>query len=277
MKPLSESFRTYIGKIYPFILFIFPFFSPVSEKAVKTSGIEFVEIPSGEFIFDHSYYYKFQNGLKCPVQDEKCRIKIKITGFSISRNPVSRKQWESVLGNVRFSPWEKMDLPACPECAAAGFSHDDTVDFLKALSLKDTGREDAYRLPTESEMIYLLGSCAGKCGEIRNTGTQFQFNTEVAYKNRFGFTVRPELSDSYIWTDDFASDSYLQDILLAGENPPYSDPRPKPSARFDYGRTLLSFSFTPDLFQIMRTGYSRSMVPSGKETLMYIVRKGKRK
>ena len=280
MKPLSESFlfrRTYIGKIYPFILFIFPFFSLVSEKAVKTSGIEFVEIPSGEFIFDHSYYYKFQNGLKCPVQDEKCRIKIKITGFSISRNPVSRKQWESVLGNIRFSPWEKKDLPSCPECAASGFSYDETVDFLKALSLKDTGKEDSYRLPSESEMIYLLSSCAEKCGEIRNTGMQFQFKTEGSYRNRFGFPVPTELSNSCFWTEDSASDSYLQDLLSSGEVPPYSDPRAKPSSRFSYGKMMLSYSYSSDLFQIMRMGYSKTMVPSEKETVIYAVRKGKKK
>lgn len=259
------------------VFLLFPLFPLISEKSGKTSGIEFMNIPAGEFIFDNSYYYKFHKDLKCPVKDEKCRMKIKISGFSIAKSPVTRRQWEYVFGNLRFSPWEKMDLPVCPECAAAGFSHDETVDFLKALSLKDTGKEDSYRLPTESEMIYLFGACAEKCGEIRNTGTQFQFSMEGDYKNRFSFPVRTELSDSYIWTEDFASDSYLQDILLLGEIPPYSDPRPKPSARFDYGRMLVSFSFTPDLFQIRRTGYSRSMVPSGKETLIYIVRKGKRK
>ncbi len=271
--------RIHQGTVFFMIVFIFSFFIlPLSaEKSEKTSGIEFLSIPSGEFTFDNSYYYKFQNGLKCPVKDEKCRIKIKITGFSISRNPVTRKQWESVFGNIRFSPWEKKDLPSCPECAASGFSHDETVDFLKEFSKKETGKEDSYRLPTESEMIYLLSSCAEKCGEMRSAGMQLQFKTEKSYRNRFGFPVGSELSNSYFWTEDYASDSYLQEMLSGSDNPSYSDPRPKPSARFDYGRMMLSYSFTPELFQISRMGYSKKMVPSERETMIYIVRKGKTK
>lgn len=266
-----------IMHLYIIFIFSFSFFPLSAQKDKKTSEVEFLNVPSGEFVFDNSYHYRFQNGLKCPVKDDRCRIKVKIAGFSISRKPVTRKQWESVFGNIKFSPWEKNDLPLCPDCAASGFSHDETLDFLKAFSKKDTGREDSYRLPSESEMIYLLSSCAGKCGEIRSTGMQLQFSTEDPYQNRFGFTVQKDIQNAYFWTEDYASDSYLQELLSAGQIPPYSDPRPKPLARFDYGRIMLSYSLTPEVFQISRMGYSKSMVPSEKETAMYIIRKGNRK
>jgi hypothetical protein len=258
------------------LIISFPIYAEASDSLAKT---EFIFIPPGEFTINNSYYFKFQTGAKCPVQDDNCRLKVSISGFSIAKYPVTRKKWESIFGKIKFSPWEKKEAPECPDCYASSFKYEDALDFIKELSKRETGKADSYRLPTESEMIYLLSSCVSECGEIISVSSQISFKLSGLYKNKFGFPMDVAKPNYYFWTEDSGSNYFLGDILSNpnAKKPPYLNPSPTASSQFNYGKMMLSFFLENDesYFRINRLGFSKNMIPDEKEIIILFVKKEK--
>lgn len=251
-------------------------------QSTNLSNLEWIKIPAGEFSFDNSYYFKFNETNK---ESKENKIKVKISPFSITKTPVKRIQWEKLLGEEKFAPWDEYEKK-CPECYAENLKYPDVILFLNKLSLKDFGKEGNYRLPTESEMYYLFSVCENNsCKEMKSMGGQMQITSSVNYKNKFGFLENKEdvLLNSgdysivgglppktkYIWTSDFPSNGYLSGLL--NEKSEYVNPKPTADSKFNYGKILLSLYLTEKSLQINRLGHSINMLPDNASVFFYIV------
>lgn len=244
-------------------IFLFAFISIFSQDvSQKSIGLEFIDIPSGEFSFDNSYYYQFHPSVKNTKNNNI--IKVKVSSYSISKNPITRKQWEELMAKEMFTPWEKEKLPDCPTCPAQGVSYLEIQEFLNRLSLKETGKQNMYRLPTESELLYLFSSANSQI-QWTGLGTSFRGESKLIYKNKF-ITMEEEGMKAYLWTGDYASQNYLEEFLQNDKlSLPIVDPIPKPTATFDYGRMLLQLSISKwedrYVLNINRSGYTINSAP----------------
>ncbi|HMV44036.1 MAG TPA: SUMF1/EgtB/PvdO family nonheme iron enzyme [Leptospiraceae bacterium] len=239
--------------------------------------LEFVKIRGGDFSFDYTYFYQFHSA-KSPNPEKK--ITVRISPFSITKYPITRQYWEKYMGNDFFTPWEKDKLPDCPECPAYGIFYQDAMLFIKKISLKETGREDSYRLPTESEMIYLVTSSEPKYEKILGFGTSMDVSFgKAGYKNLFNLPVNDEIMSGYVWTNDFASNNYLEEFLNA-ENLtlPIKDPNPKPISSFSYGKILFRFTYdkNENKMNLYRLSFTTSrMLPESEKVFLRFVKKEK--
>lgn len=263
-------------------LFVLSGVSVFGENA-NYSGIEFVKIPQGEFTFDNSYYYKFNHSR---VKRDSDHVTVRISSFSISRFPVKRLLWEKILGEEKFPPWSEYS-EKCPDCPAENLLFKDVMLFLDELSNKDFGKKGLYRLPTESELVYILCQCEkDSCGSLKSYGSQMEIRLKSGYKNKFGvetyfnssyqdeYTVevsRQKNKTIYFFTEDYPSNNYLGSVVDGKQV--VANPRPAPDKKFDYGRILLSFYKLNDRVQINRLGHSINMLPENSKVFFYIVKK----
>jgi serine/threonine protein kinase len=113
-----------------------------SGKTFKNSiGMEFVEIPAGEFMMGCSIL-----DFDCKAS-EKPRHKVKISqSFFIGKYEVTQKQWKTVMGD---NPSHFQECGG--DCPVDNRSWEDAQRFIEKLSVKD-GKK--YRLPTEAEWEY---------------------------------------------------------------------------------------------------------------------------
>ncbi|MBE7412348.1 MAG: hypothetical protein L6Q54_11355 [Leptospiraceae bacterium] len=272
-------------KITLFTLICFLFVSQTFAEKKKDFSIDFVKIPQGEFQFDNSYYNQFNRVNKKEIHSDKDVVTVKISGFHISSKPITRMVWEKIIGDEKFSPWSEYP-EKCPECPAENLLFKDAVLFLDAMSMNDFGKKAVYRLPTESELIYIFSQCEKKsCDKIKSFGSQIEIKIKGKYKNQFGITpdwssvneddfggVYPKKSPKiYFFTEDFPSNNYLSS--LKSEKQILTDPKPQPDSSFNYGRTLLSFFLFDDKFQINRLGHSINMLPENSKVYFYAVKK----
>ncbi len=102
---------------------------------IGATGIEFVQVPEGEFLMGSKEYVWEQ-----PVH------KVKIgKPFYLGKYPVTQKQWESVMGS-NPSSFKGNDLPL------ESVSWNDVQEFIKKLNKMEG--TDKYCLPSEAEWEY---------------------------------------------------------------------------------------------------------------------------
>ncbi|MCG2738278.1 MAG: formylglycine-generating enzyme family protein [Candidatus Methanoperedenaceae archaeon] len=107
----------------------------IPKNFTSSIGMEFVLIPSGEFIMGSEEYER-----------EKPVHKVKISKpFYLGIYPVTQQEWKKVLGsNLSYFKGDKLPVETV--------SWDDVQDFIKKLNQKEGANK--YRLPTEAEWEY---------------------------------------------------------------------------------------------------------------------------
>jgi formylglycine-generating enzyme required for sulfatase activity len=124
-----------------------------NKKRVSTSsiGMEFVQIPAGEFMMGSPLSEKGRKSDEGPLH------KVKITkSFYLQTTEVTQAQWVAIMGNNPSYYTGDDNRPV--DCV----SWEDVKEFLKKLSEK---KGKKYRLPTEAEWEYACraGSTAKYC------------------------------------------------------------------------------------------------------------------
>ncbi len=116
-----------------------------SGKTFKNSiGMEFVEIPAGEFMMGCS------KGDKDCKDDEKPRHKVRISqSFFIGKYEVTQKQWKTVMGD---NPSHFQECGG--DCPVESVSWNYVQDFIKNLCKFEKLNPCTYRVPTEAEWEY---------------------------------------------------------------------------------------------------------------------------
>ena len=111
-------------------------------------GIEFVQIPAGQFQMGSTSY-----------SDEQPVTQVRISrGFWMSKYEVTQAQWEAVMGS------NPSVFPGCGgDCPVERVSWNDVQEFIRTLNERERGTGYEYRLPREAEWEY--AARAGTTGE----------------------------------------------------------------------------------------------------------------
>ncbi len=114
---------------------------PAKKKFKNSIGMEFVYIPSGTFRMG-SPSDELQR------MDGETQIDVTLTkGFYMQTTEATQGQWRDVMGTY------PSQFSTCGyECPVENISWNDTIEFIKALNVKE--HTDKYRLPTEAEWEY---------------------------------------------------------------------------------------------------------------------------
>ena len=131
-------------------------------ELANSIGMEFVKIPSGEFMMGSNKYSEQ------PVHKVTIR-----TPFLLGKYPVTQKQWVKVMDSNNPSRFKGDDLPI--ECV----SWDDVQKFIQKLNQMEG--TDEYRLPSEAEWEY-----ACRAG----TTTKYYFGDEVSRLEEYAWYKR---------------------------------------------------------------------------------------
>jgi formylglycine-generating enzyme required for sulfatase activity len=151
--------------------------SPPTGKTYKNSiGMEFIEIPAGEFLMGCS-----KGDAECN-DDEKPQHKVKITkSFYMGKFEVTQGQWKKVMGN------NPSNFANCgEECPVEQVSWDDIQEYIGKLCKREKQSPCKYRLPTEAEWEY-----AARAGGSTRSPTG-------GSKYYWGDTI----NDAYLWYDN---------------------------------------------------------------------------
>ena len=167
--------------------------STVSGKGMKNSiGMEFVNIPAGEFMMgssdaevDEAFYECKKFVAECQRESftremPKHKVTIK-ESFWMGKFEITQGQWQAVMGT---NPSYFEDCGA--NCPVEQVSWDDIQIFLKRLNSRDTQFE--YRLPTEAEWEYAARAgttTAFSFGDSLNS-TQANFDGNYPYASTKG-------------------------------------------------------------------------------------------
>lgn len=108
-------------------------------ETVVFDGIEFVEIPPGEFLMGSTSPHASKG--EQPVT----RVRIS-RGFYLGKYEVTQEQWQAVMGSN--PSW----FSGCDRCPVETVSWDAVQEFIEKLNMKSGGGH--YRLPTEAEWEY---------------------------------------------------------------------------------------------------------------------------
>jgi len=119
--------------------------SPPTGKTFKNSiGMEFIEIPAGEFLMGC-----VKSDTEC-YDEEKPQHKVKISkSFYIGKFEVTQGQWKKVMGN------NPSHFANCgEECPVENVSWNDVQEYIGKLCKREKQSPCKYRLPTEAEWEY---------------------------------------------------------------------------------------------------------------------------
>jgi formylglycine-generating enzyme required for sulfatase activity len=119
--------------------------SPPTGKTFKNSiGMEFIEIPAGEFLMGCS-----KGDTEC-YDEEKPQHRVKITkSFYMGKFEVTQGQWKKVMGN------NPSHFANCGEdCPVEQVSWNEIQDYIGKLCKREKQSPCKYRLPTEAEWEY---------------------------------------------------------------------------------------------------------------------------
>ncbi len=114
--------------------------TPTQNTFTNSIGMEFVEIPAGEFDMGSPSNEADRYAFEGPVHHVKISNE-----FYIGKYEVTQKQWRDVMGNSP-SKFKGDDLPV------ERVSWNDVQEFIKKLNEKEGGNK--YRLPTDAEWEY---------------------------------------------------------------------------------------------------------------------------
>ncbi len=137
---------------------------PTGENFTNSIGMEFVEIPSGEFDIGSPLNERDRNLMEGPIH----RVNI-ATAFYMGKHEVTQKQWYDIMGN-NPSHFKGDDLPV------EMVSWNDIQEFIKKLNEKEG--TDKYRLPSEAEWEY-----ATRAG----TTTMYSFGNNASELGDYGW------------------------------------------------------------------------------------------
>ncbi len=108
-------------------------------ETVVFDGMEFVEIPPGEFLMGSTSEYA--------TDDERPLTRVKISkGFYLGKYEVTQAQWQAVMGS------NPSGFSGCGRCPVENVSWNDVQEFIRRLNGRSGGGR--YRLPTEAEWEY---------------------------------------------------------------------------------------------------------------------------
>ncbi|MGJ8644777.1 MAG: formylglycine-generating enzyme family protein [Luteolibacter sp.] len=129
-----------------------------------------VLIPPGSFTMGGVPEDKFVSAVELPVREVRV-----LGGFEISRTPVTRAQWECVMGSLQGGNSAVLDA----ECPVVGVSFEDAKAFCREIG------ED-YRLPSEAEWEY---ACRGGNSSVFPHGSNVSVNDANYFYDEFGEEV----------------------------------------------------------------------------------------
>ncbi len=263
MKKLFISF-------YYLLILPFPSLIVAEENLLIKILPELIQIPSGQFLLDNSNFKKFPKSEK--NQNEK--IKIGISNFFITKSPILRKQWEEILGDEFFHPWERERKPFCPDCYAEGFTYMEAEKVIQKMNSRFPSKNYRYRLPRESELYYILSSCNKPCGFWKNQSQSLTGEFTIGRNESFFGIQFPEDEDLiYLWTEDFPYNNYLEYYFTNQKDTnTVQDPSPPSSTAFDYGKILVGIPPRSNRNSVYRMGHSKKMLPSNLKIYLYIVK-----
>lgn len=121
----------------------------------NSSGMEFVEIPAGEFMMGST------NGKASEQPIHQVRIG---QPFYMGKYEVTQTQWQSIMGT------NPSNFSSCDNCPVEQVSWDDAQRFLAKLN--DRNDEFHYRLPSEAEWEYACraGTTGDYAGDLDSMG-----------------------------------------------------------------------------------------------------------
>jgi formylglycine-generating enzyme required for sulfatase activity len=199
--------------------------SPPTGKTHKNSiGMEFVEIPSGEFLMGC-----VKSDTKCG-NDEKPQHKVKITkSFYIGKFEVTQGEWKKVMGN------NPSNFGNCGEdCPVEQVSWNDIQDYIEKLCKREKQSPCKCRLPTEAEWEY--SARADSSTRSPTGGSKYYWGDSINdeylwYDGNSGNTTHPvgkkmpnswglyDMSgNAWEWVGDWYDNSYYK-------NSPSADPK----------------------------------------------------
>jgi formylglycine-generating enzyme required for sulfatase activity len=120
--------------------------TPLTGKIYKNSiGMEFIEIPAGEFLMGCS-----NSDTECDENRERPQHYVMITNsFYIGKYEVTQGEWKKVMGN------NPSDFVNCGEdCPVENISWNNAQKFIGELCKREEQSPCKYRLPTEAEWEY---------------------------------------------------------------------------------------------------------------------------
>jgi formylglycine-generating enzyme required for sulfatase activity len=135
---------------------------PSGKTFTNSIGMEFIEIPAGEFVMGCS-----KGDSEC-YKDEKPRHRVKITKpFFLGKFEVTQGQWMAVMG-ANPSEFENCGI----NCPVDSVSWNEVKKFINKLCIKERLNYCNYRLPTEAQWEY-----AARAG----SKTKYYWGNEVNY------------------------------------------------------------------------------------------------
>lgn len=122
-----------------FLSLILPVYS-LSEHVDPLTGVTFLRVPSGKFLFGKS---------------KKQKVHIS-KDFYLGKFEVTQKQWRQVMGSDSWKIAQRRSKQLCPTREGDNFpvgwlSHDDVMKFIERVN---SISKHSYRLPTEAEFEY---------------------------------------------------------------------------------------------------------------------------
>ena len=173
--------------------------TPVAGASWTNSlGIEFVGVPAGSFVMGSP-----QDEIGRLGDEHQHEVWIS-QGFWMGKYEVTQGEWEALMG---MNPSHFSDCD--PRCPVERVSWFDTVEFIRRLNGRESGKGYRYGLPTEAEWEYAAragttGVRYGELGEIAWYGDNSEFKTHpVGQKRANAWGIHDILGNVWEWTADW--------------------------------------------------------------------------
>lgn len=197
---------------------------PKLETYTNSIGMEFIQIPAGEFLMGCS-----EENTNCSDSTKPVH-KVKITKpFYMGKYEVTQKQWLKVMGK------NPSKFKGCEDCPVEQVSWEDVKKFIKKLNVisASANEKKKYRLPTEAEWEYAARAESTTIyywGNEMDRGYAWSFeNSESTHPvgqmkpNSFG--LYDMMGNVWEWCEDWYEQNYYK-------NSPTSNPLGPTSGKY---------------------------------------------